>query len=327
MKTPPLQNVAEKPLVSIILHNTDSTYLRQCFDSILNQTYDNIEICFYDFDSSQKSLDIALEYQQKNPGKITVHHSRKDYFPQLTMRHINFVYGVYFMFFHSCCEMEPELVEKCVNAFQSGSQIAYVSIRKSIVNSSGEKIPEPAIYESSRPVCGKDHIPNLLMNTSPEIISMFDRNVFLTIGHLSNYAAESYTCLQYNLYYLAEPLFNYREHTKTPLPLKDCITNNILRFYQFKLDFFRTLYYIYDMHEILDTLKEALTKQSKDCLKSCTELLIAGDESTAKKLFHLSIIIDENIEKNALFRSINNYWFSEESQKTEIIKKLKSLEP
>ena len=81
------------------------------------------------------------------------------------------------------------------------------------------------------------------------------------------------------------------------------------------------------MHEILDTLKEALTKQSKDCLNSCADLLIAGDESTAKKLFHLSIIIDENIEKNALFRSINNYWFSEESQKTEIIKKLKSLEP
>ena len=61
-------NDSKKPLVSVVLHNNNNEeYLRECFDSILNQTYDNIEICFYDCASTDKSWDIAVEYQINNP--------------------------------------------------------------------------------------------------------------------------------------------------------------------------------------------------------------------------------------------------------------------
>ncbi|PAF46026.1 glycosyltransferase family A protein [Helicobacter sp. 11S02629-2] len=57
-----------KPQISIItpFYDTDS-YFRDCLDSLVKQTYDNIEIILIDDGSSDKSLEIALEYARKDP--------------------------------------------------------------------------------------------------------------------------------------------------------------------------------------------------------------------------------------------------------------------
>lgn len=59
--------------VSIIIpvYNTEQ-YLRQCLDSVINQTFQDIEIIVVDDGSTDNSLDLIKEYQQKDSRIILV---------------------------------------------------------------------------------------------------------------------------------------------------------------------------------------------------------------------------------------------------------------
>ena len=58
----------ENPKISVIIpvHNTEK-YLEKCLDSVLNQTFEDIEVICIDDTSSDSSLDILREYEQKDP--------------------------------------------------------------------------------------------------------------------------------------------------------------------------------------------------------------------------------------------------------------------
>lgn len=62
----------ENPLVSIIIpiHNVES-YLARCLQSIINQTYKNLDIILVDDGSTDNSLNIALQYAQ-NDNRILI---------------------------------------------------------------------------------------------------------------------------------------------------------------------------------------------------------------------------------------------------------------
>ena len=58
-----------QPLVSIIIASYNCEhYIERCINSLLNQTYDNIEIIVCDDMSTDKSYDILESYS--NNGKI-----------------------------------------------------------------------------------------------------------------------------------------------------------------------------------------------------------------------------------------------------------------
>ena len=59
------------PKISVIVpvYNTEK-YLSKCLDSIVNQSYENIEIIIVNDCSSDDSEKIIKEYEQKYPNKI-----------------------------------------------------------------------------------------------------------------------------------------------------------------------------------------------------------------------------------------------------------------
>ena len=63
-----------KPLVSVIIpvYNVEK-YIRECLDSIVNQTYKNLQIILVDDGSSDNSGKICDEFAKKD-SRITVVH-------------------------------------------------------------------------------------------------------------------------------------------------------------------------------------------------------------------------------------------------------------
>lgn len=61
------RKITMEPLISVIVpvYNAE-TYLRTCIDSILNQTYSNLEIILINDGSKDSSWDICLEYAKKD---------------------------------------------------------------------------------------------------------------------------------------------------------------------------------------------------------------------------------------------------------------------
>jgi glycosyltransferase involved in cell wall biosynthesis len=72
---------AFKPKISVILpvYNTDPTYLKECIDSVIQQSYVNWELCIVD-DASKDELTLATleKYERKKDPRIHVTHSKKN---------------------------------------------------------------------------------------------------------------------------------------------------------------------------------------------------------------------------------------------------------
>ena len=62
----------ERPLISVLVpcYNT-AKYLARCLDSILNQTYKNIELIVLSDGSTDGSVEIMREYEKKD-GRVKV---------------------------------------------------------------------------------------------------------------------------------------------------------------------------------------------------------------------------------------------------------------
>lgn len=110
----------ESILVSIIVpvYNTEK-YLYRCIDSILEQTYCNIEIILIDDGSTDNSSSICDSYSSKDK-RILVKHQKNT--GQGIARNVGLqeMKGDYVLFVDSDDEMRPDMLEKLVAATNNG---------------------------------------------------------------------------------------------------------------------------------------------------------------------------------------------------------------
>lgn len=118
--------MGEKPLISIIVpvYNT-SEFLSRCLDSILNQTYKNIEIIIIDDGSTDNSLRIIKKYAKRNSA---IKYFTQDNCGQATARNkgIKYASGEYIMFVDSDDYVSNDFCEVAYNSIHNNhSEITF----------------------------------------------------------------------------------------------------------------------------------------------------------------------------------------------------------
>ena len=122
-----LEGTMEKQeLISVIIpvYNVEE-YLRECIDSVLNQTYDVLEVILVDDGSSDASGDICDEYAEKYTRIQVIHQKNQG---QAFARNTGFAVakGKYIYFIDSDDWIVPETLEKLVKkAEQENAEIVF----------------------------------------------------------------------------------------------------------------------------------------------------------------------------------------------------------
>lgn len=110
-------------LISIIIpvYNVEK-YLEQCIESMLNQTYRNLEIILVDDGSTDSSASIMRRYAEMDPRIINIF---KENFgaPSARNRGIDIATGKYMMFFDSDDELYEDAIQNMVNNIQDADMI------------------------------------------------------------------------------------------------------------------------------------------------------------------------------------------------------------
>lgn len=124
-----------------------SGYLANCLDSVLNQTYANIEIVLVDDGSVDDTGKIADKYQKLNPDKLKVIHTVNHGVTMARFEGIHASRGEWVGFVDGDDEIEPDMYERLYNnAVQYGADISHCG-HKTIVNG-GERVHE--FYNTGR---------------------------------------------------------------------------------------------------------------------------------------------------------------------------------
>ena len=104
-----------EPLISVIIAvYNPGKYLRACLDSIVNQSYKNLEIILVDDSSTDGSLEVCKEYAAKD-NRIIVHHKENSGVSATRNVGISLAHGDYFSFIDSDDYLEPDAYEYMIN--------------------------------------------------------------------------------------------------------------------------------------------------------------------------------------------------------------------
>lgn len=208
---------SNNPLISIILpaYNAEP-YIEECINSILNQTYTNIEILIADDKSTDNTKEIIDNYNDK---RIRTFHNEKNMGPFQTMNKLlNLSSGDYITFQGADDTSSPNRIKLQVKAFLEDKELGIVGTWGDVVSESGkwtDDIKRPITDEEI-----KDN--NFITNTFLSATAMITKDVYNKVGgfrpYLYGFGCQDYDWTsiiseQYKSKNIPKPLYQYRQVT------------------------------------------------------------------------------------------------------------------
>jgi len=123
--------------VTIPVYNVEK-YLRQCLDSVLNQTFQDFEVVLLDDGSTDRSGRICDEYSVRD-SRIRVIHNKNQGLLMARRNALRYVHGEYILFLDSDDYWEKELLE-CIYNILSENKVDMVYFRYKAVNQDGKEL-------------------------------------------------------------------------------------------------------------------------------------------------------------------------------------------
>lgn len=213
-----------KKLVSIVMPNYNyAQFIRKALDSAANQTYENIEIIVVDDCSTDESMQIIKEYEEKydqiqsypnkkNLGVVASHN-----------RCVDLAKGEYVVVLSSDDYLAPTFVEECVEMLEKYPTACMISSDIFYVDNDDTVTEPPAFYDRSFFCKGQYQCKVwLFTNTFVPSQVVFRKKCFCDpeIGGGFSYLADTFIdtelwfrmCLKYDFVYLKKKLAYYRMH-------------------------------------------------------------------------------------------------------------------
>lgn len=170
------------PVVSIIIpvYNVQD-YLSECLDSILNQTYKNIEIVAVDDGSQDKSPEILRSYREEYANLRVVIEEKNQ--GQAVARNIGMEnsMGKYILFVDSDDYIHPQTVEELVHTIET-FQVDFVRFNARSFSDKGESIQQKEynfnLFLKEKKVYAKKEFKNVYLSFSPSpVLYLFKRDL------------------------------------------------------------------------------------------------------------------------------------------------------
>lgn len=315
-----VQDLNRQPLVSICIYNFNyGRYLRQCLDSVFDQTYPNIEVCFSDNASADDSWDIALEYAARYPGKISLTRNRINYGPNVNLWNclLN-MGGKYMLKLCSDDAIRPGFIERCVHALEQHPDAAFAMVHRDIMDEDGNLTPEPAFYDQSCLIPGNEQAAVYMMSSVNPSISQILYKVEKTQGRrmagnlndrwFGDRIMDFHICCDSPIIYIKDPLLLNRIHGQSESAglsgnLLQCMGEFVLLH---QLSDIAANYP--DMSKARDRLQPAIEKIAHLSLRYCLRSLSDGDATGALRYFHLSSAIALSVQKADLYVKLSKFW-------------------
>jgi glycosyltransferase involved in cell wall biosynthesis len=335
---PARPGIREKPLVSVLIHNYNyGRYLRQCFESVVRQTYENIEVIFSDNCSSDDSWEIAVEYAHTYPGWMTLTRNRKNFGPAANLANCyRFAHGKYFCILCSDDALRPDFVSRCVQVLEANPESGFAMTHRTILDENGTSADEPSFYNRSCVIPGPEQAAVYMMAAVNPSISqiMYSRekafNHLPEDGVVSRWYAQRLLdfklCCHHSMAYIKEPLLLHRVHSASD---SSQIAMNVMEaFGQFILphQFAEIAAGKDKLEKAIARLPDALEKLGRLCLRYSTRALCAHDEVCSLRYFHLSAAVFPGVLRDPVYNELSGYWAGDAAQKERTVARLRATD-
>jgi glycosyltransferase involved in cell wall biosynthesis len=320
-----MTNNSSQPLVSVLIFNYNyGKYLKECIESVLNQTYQNIEIIISDNDSSDDSWDIIQNYIKQYPDKFTITKNRVNFGVVDNVRNCTLhVKGKYYILLCADDILVKSYIEKAVHILDKYDQAGFLLVHRSIINSDNNIIKEAPFYNRSCIIPGEEQAAVFMLaivNPTLSQVMYRTKNGFNEFSHTLIgrwYSAQLFDfklCIISSMAYINEPLLLQRIHGKNDSLKAAKNLLEVLGPYTLHHQFADFAKY-HNMTKVIERLPASIEKMSKLSLRYCIMALGQDDEVLAKQYYHLSIALDPDILSDKLLKKIQQYLSTSDKKK------------
>lgn len=203
--------------VIVPVYNTEN-YLDKCLKSILNQSYQNIEVIIINDGSTDNSEEIINNYKEQYPDKIISINEENHGQAYSRNKGLEIASGKLISFVDSDDYIEPDMFKKMIDVLESENSDMVICDMYYEKNSKKEKVSGTDfenIYESIVSVCNKI-FKKTIINNQKFIENMWyeDYNFFINL------------CLKNPKYSLCkEPLYTYNIHDNSTMNNNNSLKN------------------------------------------------------------------------------------------------------
>ena len=323
----------KKPLVSICIPNYNyGQYLSSCLDSILNQTYDNIEVFFRDNCSNDNSYEIAQSYRKKFRERgyyFSISDNKQNFGSlvnsKLAMRDIN---GKYIHILASDDIIKSTFIEKCVNVFLNNDNVMQVMVHREEIDENGNVTQSLPFYNESCIIDGESQaavhmmagiaIPTQKMidRSLLEAGKYYDKNFQIAGDWFYNFL---YCCFG-DVAYIKQPLVQYRVHNGNETSIAEKTLRGVFEHYNM-LNSFKDLAQTFKLKKPLNRYNEAVEKLGEMCLRYALKMIKNNLYDVAEKYLFLAPVFKKNITEELFFKELKECLSSEREYAASIIKK------
>ncbi|THF65688.1 glycosyltransferase family 2 protein [Pseudothauera nasutitermitis] len=327
------------PLVSVRIHNYNyGRFLRQCFESVLAQTYPNFEISFSDNASEDESWKIALEYQRRHPDRVSIARNRQNFGPDANI--VNCVFqssGKYTVQMCSDDVMAPDFIETCVRTLEAHPDCAFAMVHRGIIDGDGEPRTEPPFYDRSCIIPGHEQAAVYMMaaiNPSiSQVMYVSAREAAHRVDFSKVLAGRWYgarimdfnLCCDYDVAYIDRPLLYHRLHGANDSHAAASNLMEVIGPYLLHLQF-AEIARTRGMHGVLENLDRSTEKLGQLCLRYSTRALVEGFSEVAERYFHLAQALSPRVAEEPAFAALGKFWHADEDERQGILDALKNSE-
>jgi glycosyltransferase involved in cell wall biosynthesis len=172
------------PKVSILIPSFNhAQFLPAAIESVLNQTYPNVELIIVDDGSSDNSLEIATSYATKHPAAVQVftHANHANLGISATVNEgFNRSTGEYFSGLPSDDMLMPDKVEKQVRYLQKHPDVDWVYAKVQCVDDEGNSLPETFGHDVTKDARPVERL--IVANAVPGMSVLAPRECFARVG-------------------------------------------------------------------------------------------------------------------------------------------------
>ena len=299
-----------KPLVSICIPNYNyGHYLEHCLESVLQQTYPNIEVLFSDNNSTDNSYEIAYSYKKKFEEKGVYFHlnnNKRNVGSDTNSRIASqksegeFIYTL-----ASDDAINPEFIEKCISIFEQYPSVGMVMTNREEIDENGAVSKQVPFYNTSCIINGEDQAAVFMMAGIAIPAQRMARRSIISKTHLYqrkwNVAGDWYdnflcSCFG-DVAYLKDDLVQYRVHTGNETNESEKTLLGIFEHYQL-INAFVDVAKSCGLQKPVLRYNEAVEHLGDMCLRYTVRMLGDNQFEAAKRYILLAPVMKPQIVEN-----------------------------
>ena len=306
------------PLVSIKIPSYNyGKYLENCLDSVLSQTYPNIEVLLRDNNSSDDSYEIALSYQEKFKKKGYYYDVSKNKYNVGSDSNTNrlniFSEGIYHYVLGADDAIKPTFIETCVDLFLEYPNLSTVLTHREDMDENGTIRTTPPFYNENCIIEGEKQAAVYMMAGIAVPAQRIVDNKKMNSGVLSYYrrymvAGDWVSNFIYSLVgdvaYIKEPLCQYRTHFGNETNESELNLLGIFEHYTIIHEFYN-MGKALNIKEVMERKDKAIEKLGSMCMRYALKMFYNNLHAIAKKYLCLAPIYKPDIVKEEIYNELN----------------------